>query len=134
MLYHLFEWLKNEGIKFPGSGLFQFITFRILLAVLLSLIISTLFGKADQLFCRRNRLVKPCGNWVWQENNKKRHTYDGRHHYHSCYSHTTLSVGRSQQSIYPSDVALYRLAGIIGFIDDYLKLRAKKSAVERRDL
>ena len=35
MLYLLFEWFKHEGIKFPGSGLMQFITFRLLMAVLL---------------------------------------------------------------------------------------------------
>ena len=45
MLYHLFEWLKSAGIKVPGSALFQFITFRVLLAVLFSLIISMIFGK-----------------------------------------------------------------------------------------
>ena len=45
MLYHLFEWFKEENIKFPGSGLFQFITFRVLLAVLLSLVITMVYGK-----------------------------------------------------------------------------------------
>jgi len=45
MLYHLFDWLTKNGIKFPGSGLFQFITFRVLLAVILSLVIATVFGK-----------------------------------------------------------------------------------------
>src|SRR5882724_12308933 len=45
MLYHLFDWLKQNGIKVPGGALFQFITFRVLLAVLFSLIISMLFGK-----------------------------------------------------------------------------------------
>ena len=33
MLYHLFEWFRAEGIRFPGVQLFQFITFRVLLAV-----------------------------------------------------------------------------------------------------
>ena len=42
MLYHLFEWFKQEGIKFPGSALFTFITFRVLLAMLLALVISPL--------------------------------------------------------------------------------------------
>ena len=45
MLYHLFQWLSSEGIKFPGSGLFQFITFRALMAILLSLIITLVYGK-----------------------------------------------------------------------------------------
>src|SRR5664279_537489 len=68
MLYHLFDYLKTAGIKVPGGGLFQFITFRILLLANLNtayirlMIFSTL--------------------WM----------------------------------------------GMIGFIDDYLKLRAKKIA------
>ena len=45
MLYHLFEWFTQIGIKFPGSGLFQFITFRVLAAVILSLMITTIYGK-----------------------------------------------------------------------------------------
>jgi len=45
MLYHLFEYLKTAGIKIPGGALFQFITFRVLLAVILSLVITMLFGR-----------------------------------------------------------------------------------------
>ena len=45
MLYHLFDWLKQIGVKIPGGTLFQFITFRVLLAVLLSLGITLLYGK-----------------------------------------------------------------------------------------
>ena len=47
MLYHLFDWLTQHWTtsRFPGSGLFQFITFRVLLAVLLSLIITTVYGR-----------------------------------------------------------------------------------------
>ena len=45
MLYHLFEWFKQQGIKMPGGALFQFITFRVLLAILLSLVITSVYGK-----------------------------------------------------------------------------------------
>ena len=45
MLYHLFDWLRQTGIKVPGGTLFQFITFRVLLAVILSLVITMLFGR-----------------------------------------------------------------------------------------
>src|SRR5882762_125743 len=45
MLYHLFDWLRQIGVKVPGGALFQFITFRVLLAVLFSLVITMLFGK-----------------------------------------------------------------------------------------
>ena len=45
MLYHLFEWFKEQEIKFPGSGILGFISFRVLLAMLLSLFITLVFGK-----------------------------------------------------------------------------------------
>ena len=45
MLYHLFQWFEQQGIKFPGSQLFDFITFRVMLAMLLSLIITLIYGK-----------------------------------------------------------------------------------------
>jgi phospho-N-acetylmuramoyl-pentapeptide-transferase len=45
MLYQLFEWFAKMGIKFPGSGLVHFITFRVVIAVLLSLVITNVYGK-----------------------------------------------------------------------------------------
>ena len=45
MLYHLFQWFEQQGIKFPGSQLFDFITFRVMLAMLLSLVITLVYGK-----------------------------------------------------------------------------------------
>ncbi|OJZ12339.1 phospho-N-acetylmuramoyl-pentapeptide-transferase [Sphingobacterium sp. 40-24] len=43
MLYHLFTWL-SEYIHIPGGGLFQYISFRTSMAVISSLIITTVFG------------------------------------------------------------------------------------------
>lgn len=43
MLYYLFDWLQ-ENWKLPGSGLFQYISFRTAIAVIVSLIITTVFG------------------------------------------------------------------------------------------
>ena len=43
MLYYLFDWLQ-ENWKIPGSGLFQYISFRTAMAVIVSLIITTVFG------------------------------------------------------------------------------------------
>jgi len=56
MLYYLFDWLTRNGIKFPGSGLMQFQTFRILLAVLFSLFISTVYGKRLINFLTRKQI------------------------------------------------------------------------------
>lgn len=44
MLYYLFEYLETE-LRIPGAGLFQYISFRSGLAIILSLIISIVFGK-----------------------------------------------------------------------------------------
>lgn len=44
MLYYLFEYLE-KNYQFPGAGLYQFITFRAASAIILSLLISTIFGK-----------------------------------------------------------------------------------------
>lgn len=44
MLYYLFEYLEKQ-FQFPGASLFGFITFRAALAMILSLLISTIYGK-----------------------------------------------------------------------------------------
>lgn len=48
MLYYLFTWLDKQ-YDIPGAGLFQFISFRTSMAVILSLILTTVYG---------NRLIK----------------------------------------------------------------------------
>ncbi|BEH00181.1 phospho-N-acetylmuramoyl-pentapeptide-transferase [Bacteroides sedimenti] len=42
MLYYLFEYLHKYG--FPGAGVFGYISFRALMALILSLLISTIYG------------------------------------------------------------------------------------------
>src|SRR6202012_220693 len=44
MLYYLFNFLE-ENYKVPGAGVFQYITFRMAMAVITSLIITTVFGR-----------------------------------------------------------------------------------------
>jgi phospho-N-acetylmuramoyl-pentapeptide-transferase len=44
MLYYLFEYL-DKTLDVPGTGVFQYITFRSALALMLSLLISTVYGK-----------------------------------------------------------------------------------------
>ncbi|WP_452222182.1 phospho-N-acetylmuramoyl-pentapeptide-transferase [Lacinutrix salivirga] len=44
MLYYLFEYLENE-FQLTGASVFQFITFRAALAIIISLLFSTIFGK-----------------------------------------------------------------------------------------
>ncbi|GIR11592.1 MAG: hypothetical protein CM15mP23_01670 [Cryomorphaceae bacterium] len=44
MLYYLFTYLQ-EALNFPGAGVFQYISFRAAMAVIVSLLISLIFGK-----------------------------------------------------------------------------------------
>ena len=44
MLYHLFEYLE-QAYQFPGERLYQYISFRSAMAIILSLGISTIYGK-----------------------------------------------------------------------------------------
>ena len=44
MLYYLFEYLEKQ-FQLTGASVFQFITFRAALAIILSLLFSTIFGK-----------------------------------------------------------------------------------------
>ena len=44
MLYYLFEYLEKQ-YQLPGASVFQYITFRAALAIILSLLFSTIFGK-----------------------------------------------------------------------------------------
>src|SRR3954468_13269888 len=55
MLYYLFEYLYKEH-NVPGTGVFQYITFRSGLAVILSLLISTIYGKKIIAFLRRQQV------------------------------------------------------------------------------
>lgn len=44
MLYYLFEYLEKE-FQFPGASLFGYLSFRAAFAIILSLLISTIYGK-----------------------------------------------------------------------------------------
>ncbi len=54
MFYHLFEYLQSNGVDMPGAGMFQFISFRALMAIIVSLLITIVFGK--RLIKRLQRL------------------------------------------------------------------------------
>ena len=55
MLYYLFEYLEQQ-FQFPGASLFGFITFRAAMAIILSLMISTIYGKRIIRFLQRKQV------------------------------------------------------------------------------
>ena len=131
MLYHLFEWFQKVDIRFPGIGLFQFITFRALLAILLSLFITMVFGKRVILFLQNKQVgesVRELG-LQGEENKKGTPTMGGFIILLGILIPTLLFANLDK--VYIKLLLLSTVwLGIIGFIDDYLKLRAKKISQE----
>ncbi|MEJ7610910.1 MAG: phospho-N-acetylmuramoyl-pentapeptide-transferase [Ferruginibacter sp.] len=134
MLYHLFDWLTEHWTKsgFPGSGLFRFVSFRVIAALILSLVITTLYGKKLIRFLQRRQLgetVRDLG-LAGEQQKKGTPTMGG----------IILILGIVVPTILLADldkvyIRLMLLCavwlGAIGFIDDYLKIRSRKIAKEK---
>ena len=132
MLYHLINWLKEMGVKFPGNALFQFITSRVLLAVILSLIISAVFGKQFINYLRKKQVgetVRDLG-LAGEQQKKGTPTMGGFIIILAILIPTLLLADLHKAYIRLMLFATVWL-GMIGFIDDYLKLRAKKLAQQQ---
>jgi phospho-N-acetylmuramoyl-pentapeptide-transferase len=129
MLYHLMDWLESAGIKFPGSALFQFITSRVLIAVILSLVISAVFGKKLINYLRKKQVgetVRDLG-LAGEQSKKGTPTMGGFIIILAILAPTFLLADLSKAYVRVMIFATIWL-GIVGFIDDYLKLRAKQIA------
>ncbi len=129
MLYHLFEWFKDEGWKIPGGQLFQFITFRVMLAIILSLVITTLIGKSLINYLRRRQVgetVRDLG-LAGEKQKKGTPTMGGIIIILAILIPTLLLADLNKAYVRLMILSTIWL-GIIGFIDDYLKLRAKRIA------
>ena len=132
MLYHLFDWLNSEGIKFPGSRLFDFITFRVLMAVLLSLFITTFYGKKLIKFLQKKQISESIREegLAGEESKRGTPTMGGIIIILAILIPTILLADLTK--VYVQLMIISTLwMGAIGFIDDYLKLRGKKLAQQK---
>ena len=132
MLYHLFDWLKQSGVKIPGGTLFQFITFRVLLAVLFSLLITAIYGKRLINYLKHKQVgesVRDLG-LEGEQQKKGTPTMGGIIIILGILIPTFLLANLGKAYIRLMIFCTIWL-GMIGFIDDYLKLRAKRLAQEQ---
>jgi phospho-N-acetylmuramoyl-pentapeptide-transferase len=129
MLYHLFEWFTKNGIKFPGSGLFQFITFRTLLTVLLSLVIATVFGKRLINYLSRKQIGESVRELGLEGETQKKGT--------PTMGGIIILLAILIPALLLADLTKVYIRlmllctiwlGVIGFLDDLLKLKAKRIA------
>ncbi len=127
MLYHLFEWFTKNGIKFPGSGLFHFITFRVLVSVLLSLLITTIYGKRLIRILRKKQIgesVRELG-LAGEKMKSGTPTMGGIIILLGILIPTLLFANLDK--VYVRLMLLCTVwLGVIGFIDDYLKIKARR--------
>ncbi|MXN91192.1 phospho-N-acetylmuramoyl-pentapeptide-transferase [Flavobacterium sp. Sd200] len=125
MLYYLFEYL-NKQLDFPGAGVFQYITFRSGLAVILSLLISTVFGKRIINFLRRQQIGETVRELGLEGQSQKAGTptMGGLIIIFSTLIPVLLLA--KLDNIYIMLLIVTTLwMGSIGFIDDYIKIFKK---------
>ena len=132
MLYHITEWLRNEGIRFPGSSLFQFISFRVMVAILLSLFITTVYGKRLIRLLQKMQIgesVRDLG-LKGEEQKKGTPTMGGLIIIAAILIPTLLLADLTKVYIRLMIFCTVWM-GAIGFLDDYLKIRAKRIAQKK---
>ena len=56
MLYYLFDYLNKFNV--PGAGMFTYISFRSLLAILIALLVSTIFGRSFINMLQRQQITE----------------------------------------------------------------------------
>ena len=130
MLYQLFSWL-DKSFDIPGIGIFQFLTFRIAMAILLSLFIATVYGKKMILFLQRKQIgesVRELG-LAGEQQKKGTPTMGGIIILMSVLIPTLLFANLDKVYIRLMILCTVWL-GLIGFLDDYFKIRARKDAQE----
>jgi phospho-N-acetylmuramoyl-pentapeptide-transferase len=132
MLYHITEWLQAEGIRFPGSALFQFISFRVMSAILLSLFITTVYGKKLIRFLQKKQLGETVRDLGLQGEQQKKGTPTmGGLIIIAAILIPTLLLADLTKVYIRLMIFCTIWMGAIGFLDDYLKIRAKRIAQQK---
>ena len=133
MLYHLFKYL-DEAYDLPGSGMFQYISFRASAAVILSLLIVIIFGRRIIDFLRRKQIGEEIRDLGLEGQLQKRGTPTmGGVIILLAILVPTLLFGKLDnvyvQLLLVSTVWL----GLIGGLDDYIKVfRHRKEGLKGR--
>lgn len=125
MLYHFFNYI-NQNFDFPGSGLFEFISFRAGMAVITSLVITLVFGGRLIKFLQRKQVGESIRDLGLEGQMVKAGTptMGGVIILAGIILPTTLFAKLDNIYIQLMLVATVWL-GLIGFLDDYIKVFKK---------
>jgi phospho-N-acetylmuramoyl-pentapeptide-transferase len=125
MLYYLFEYL-DKTMDVPGTGVFQYITFRSALAIILSLMISTIYGKKIINFLRNQQVGETVRELGLQGQNEKAGTPTMGGLIIIIATLIPVILLTKLNNIYIILLIVTTLwMGTIGFIDDYIKIFKK---------
>jgi phospho-N-acetylmuramoyl-pentapeptide-transferase len=122
MLYYLFEYLENQ-YQIPGASLFTYISFRAAAAVITSLLISTIFGRKIINFLRIKQIGESIRDLGLSGQNEKQGTPTMGGLIILLSTLIPVLLFAKLDNIYIILLIITLLwMGVIGFIDDYIKL------------
>jgi phospho-N-acetylmuramoyl-pentapeptide-transferase len=125
MLYYLFQYL-DKVMDVPGTGVFQYITFRSALALMLSLLLSTIYGKRIIGFLSRQQVGETVRELGLAGQNEKAGTPTMGGIIIIFATLIPVFLFAKLQNIYILLLIVTTLwMGTIGFIDDYIKIFKK---------
>ena len=128
MLYYLFDWL-DRAFDFPGAGVFQYISFRASMAAILSLLIMLFCGKPFIRFIRRKSIGETVRNLGLEGQKEKEGTPTmGGLIILSAIVIPTLLLAKLDNVYVITMLVTTLWLGLIGFIDDYIKVCKKDKA------
>ena len=125
MLYYLFEYL-DKTLDVPGTGVFQYITFRSALALMLSLLLSTIYGKRIIRFLQKQQVGETVRELGLAGQNEKAGTPTMGGLIIIFATLVPVILFAKLHNIYIVLLIVTTLwMGTIGFIDDYIKIFKK---------
>ncbi|PZX93665.1 phospho-N-acetylmuramoyl-pentapeptide-transferase [Flavobacterium aquariorum] len=125
MLYYLFQYL-DKVMDVPGTGVFQYITFRSSLALMLSLLLSTIYGKRIIGFLSRQQVGETVRELGLAGQNEKAGTPTMGGIIIIFATLVPVILFAKLHNIYIVLLIVTTLwMGTIGFIDDYIKIFKK---------
>ncbi len=125
MLYYLFTYL-DKHFDFPGAGVFQYITFRTTMAVIVSLVISLLMGKTLIAYLHRKQVGETIRDLGLDGQKEKQGTPTmGGLIILAAILIPTLLFAKLNNIYIILMIITTIWMGTIGFIDDYIKVFRK---------
>ena len=132
MLYYLFNYLDQQD--FPGAGVFNYVTFRAAMAIIIALIVSVWFGNwfikymksKNNTELQRDKSVDPFGE------SKKGTPGMGGIIIITAILVPVLFVCKLHNVYTLLMIVTTLILGALGFADDFIKAKAKKEAEKRQ--